>query len=641
MKKIEIYCTAGYAVACFALLLQVSSPVLAAHQGSNIRPVNTTSPATLDDSPGSYGYAGVVIELDAKGFYFKLVEEGSPAKQSGLQTNDRLESFKIDEPNAAIYKSLYKTITYNPNKTILVSISRAGTSMQIPLRLSSLQEFPNEELLKTKRKERKRDTQGIPYCGDVFDDAPEVPQVVEFFESRRGPSSILLQKRLDGLKVLSMPFDDARAHAIQHKLNLKIAPQVVSIDGYDGLVFPFPIGYDWQVNRDLFYSLDYAKPEPGEFAAIADEKSPPASEDLPETLSEQEIALRNSKFDGWPPIVHTGRGRIIFEQRGGHLGPSIIPVEPVAHTWFYHNQNNYNSSKNDKLNQDLQALVRQTVLSLNSSELDTKVAAAKLIGEAKLTGNSIKAGSEENPGLGKFQELDENRIEVRQLSDTCAVARVTHIAPGTESYFYLIDDSGWKISAIRTPLEERSFAPGYDIDEPSCDDNWNRREAERVRNLTAAKRASKDAIHNVRVRALRLSLMTDSEIKVWFDKHQAELNLVAKQSMADLDLGERSSSRIFHELPDEPSAEDLGGPDDLDWSLANRLKALELGGVHKLKEKNVYLTFASGRYSVSGVLFSEDDCPPPIGPYGTIWTEKLAEHWYLMRVIDDSQFPAI
>lgn len=622
--------------ACLALALQLAVPALAQplNEGSN-KPAERASSKTLDDPPSTYGYAGVRIDRDAQGFYFKAVEDGSPARKSGLQTNDRIESFKIDAPYVRIYKSLSKTITYNPNRTILVTISRAGTKLQIPLRVSSLHDYPIEEILKAKRTERKRDSEGVSYSQDLLADAPEVPQVIEFFDSKTGPSSILLDKRLDGLKVLSLPLDDPGTQAKLTKLNLAVAPQIVSVDDYNGFLYPFPIGNDWYANRDLFYTLDYVRPESGEFAAIRDKDGPPVAREVPKILSDQEIALRNSKFDGWPPIVNTGLGQIIFDGRGGHLGPSIEPLSPLAHTWFYQNQNNFSSSKSDKLTPALHALVRQTVTLLNSNALDTKTASSRLTGEAKITGNSIKAGWGEIPGLGKFLKLDESQIEVRLLSEKCAVARVKHMPPGTESYFYLVDDDGWKISAIRTPLEERKIAPGYDIDEPSIDENWNRLEAERIRNYTPAVKAALNASHDEQVRAARRSLMTDDEIKVWFKHHQAELNVLAKQSMTDLKLGEFTNYRQFSYNSLLPIT---GDPK---VSIAGRLKALELGAVQKPKENNVYLSYSNARYSESGVLYSEDNCPPPIGPYGTIWTEKLADHWYLMRVIDENQFPAI
>jgi hypothetical protein len=128
--------------------------------------------------------------------------------------------------------------------------------------------------------------------------------------------------------------------------------------------------------------------------------------------------------------------------------------------------------------------------------------------------------------------------------------------------------------------------------------------------------------------------MTDAEIKVWFEQHQADLNVLAKQAMADLKVGEfRRKDLSFNSLSVSVR--------NADESVAGRLRALELSEAQKLKDKNVYLVFARGRYSLSGVLFSGDNCPPPIGPYGTIWTERLADHWYLMRVIDEQQFPVI
>jgi hypothetical protein len=76
-----------------------------------------------------------------------------------------------------------------------------------------------------------------------------------------------------------------------------------------------------------------------------------------------------------------------------------------------------------------------------------------------LTGVSIKAGSVQTPSLGEFKQLSKDQIEVRLLSEKTAVARVHHVQRGGESYFYLVDDNGWKVSAIRTPLDGRKIAP--------------------------------------------------------------------------------------------------------------------------------------------------------------------------------------
>lgn len=604
-----------FAILALTLKLMLPATGLPAYS-ANLRTLEPSDSAQLDDPPSSYGYAGVVINSGVNGVYFQSVDDGSPASKSGIKKNDRLEGFKIDGSRAHIYKSLRKTISYNPNKTILLKINRSGTRMQIPLRVSSLQDYPNDAIFKDKQEERKRDREGIRYSRDLLAEAPEVPQVIEFFDNNTGPSSILLSKRLEGLKVQSLSLDDPRTHMKLKQLNLAIAPQVVAVNDCDEILFPFPIGNDWRINRDLFYSLDYSFPEAGEFAAISLNGGPPIARAVPTILSEQELALRNNRFDGWPPIVHTGFGQILFDGRGGHLGPSISPLRPYAHTWFYQNQNKFVSGNNAELCQALNALVRQTVESLNNNSLDSKHAASRLTGEAKITGNSIKAGDPEHPGLGRFGRLQENEIDVRLLSEKCAVARVHHMNQGTESYFYLIADDGWKLSAIRTPLEERNFAPGFDIDEPSHDDNWNRLEAERIRQLTPAQKASLDAFHDEQVRALKLSFMTDAEIKVWFDQHRADLNELAKQAMAELNVGEfRQKDFSFNLLSVSVR--------NTDESVPGRLRALELGEAQKLKDKNVYLVFARGRYSLSGVLYSGDNCPPPIGPYGTIWTEML------------------
>ena len=622
-----------FATLAFTLILMLPATGLPAYSAS-LRTVEPSGSAQPDDPPSSYGYAGVVINSGVNGVYFQSVDDGSPASKSGLKKNDRLEGFKIVGSHARIYKSLRKTISYNPNKTILLKINRSGTRMQIPLRVSSLQDYPNDAILEDKREERKRDREGIRYSRDLLADAPEVPQVIEFFDNNTGPSSILLSKRLEGLKVQSLSLDDLRTQLKLKRLNLARSPQIVAVDDFDEILYPFPIGNDWRVNRELFYSLDYAFPEAGEFATISFNGGPPIARELPAILSEQELALRNTRFDGWPPIVHTGMGSILFDGRGGHLGPSISPLRPYAHTWFYQNQHNFVSGNGTELGKALRALVRQTVQSLNDNSLDTKQAASRLIGEAIICGNSIKAGAPEHPGLGRFGRLQDSEIEVRLLSEKSAVARVHHMSQGTESYFYLIEDNGWKLSAIRTPLEGRNFAPGFDIDEPSHDENWNRLEAERNRQLTPAQKASQDAYHAEQVRAFRHSLMTDAEIKVWFEQHQADLNVLAKQAMADLKVGEfRRKDLSFNSLSVSVR--------NADESVAGRLRALELSEAQKLKDKNVYLVFARGRYSLSGVLFSGDNCPPPIGPYGTIWTERLADHWYLMRVIDEQQFPVI
>ncbi|MBK7836254.1 MAG: hypothetical protein IPJ49_00880 [Candidatus Obscuribacter sp.] len=164
------------------------------------------------------------------------------------------------------------------------------------------------------------------------------------------------------------------------------------------------------------------------------------------------------------------------------------------------------------------------------------------------------------------------------------------------------------------------------------DDNWNRIEAERIQKSTPAQKELEKSYHDEQVRALKRSLMTDDEIKVWFSEHRDDLSILAKQGMNDLKVNEYAYHirlRSIQVTKDPPE------------TLAAKLNALELGTARKLKDKNVYLAFACGRYSLSGLLYSEDNCAPPIGPYGTIWTEKLSDHWYLMRVIDEDQFPGI
>lgn len=475
----------------------------------------------------------------------------------------------------------------------------------------------------------KRQSKAIHYDNNIFIDAPETPQIIEIFDSRNGPSSMLLERRLLGLKVLSLPLEARSTRDMLKTLNLLVAPQVMSVNDKEHLLFPLPMGNDPRANKEMVDNIDYRLPELGEFAAKAPSRLESPAKIKPPVKSENEIAIQNNQFDGWPKIIHTGLASIMFDGRGGHLGASIVPLTPLAHTWFYQNQNKFTRSKESQLGQALSATVLETVKALNSDLLDTRSASSKLVGEAKLTGTSIKAGCEIHPGLGKFSKLKENQFSIRQLSEKCAVVRVPHMSGGAESYFYLVNEKGWKVSAIRTPLEAKKFAPGLDPDEPSPDENWNRSEAKRKVALTPAQRAMSDAFDSARSQAARRSLMTDREIRMWFKQHQGE-NIVAKQAMADLEVGTSQPALVFYSLNI--------GYGDTTSSITCRLRSLELSAAQKLKNKNVYLKFAPGRYSESGILYSEDDCPPPIGPYGTIWTEKLADHWYLMRVINEYQF---
>ncbi|MBL0187194.1 MAG: hypothetical protein IPP97_15795 [Candidatus Obscuribacter sp.] len=621
-----------FIAACLALSMHLNESALA--QTKDLVSDNKTGKGhstSLDDQPGSYGYAGVRLSQDAQGAYFDFVEESSPAYKSGLRKNDRLENFKLRGTHGRIFKSLLETISYNPNQTIDLTIRRDGIEMKIPLRVSSLKKYPNEKLFNDKRKERLHDSKGIPYSPELIADASEMPQIIEFFDSKTGPLSLLLEKRLCGIKVFSLPLDDPRTQTKLRSLGLSLTPQIVSVSAAKEKIFPVTLSDNWRVNRHIFDDIYYEKPEPGEFVP-KDHNGPPVGSVVKTELTPDEFALRREKFDGWTPIVYTGLGKFLFDGRGGHLGPSISSLRPVAHTWHYQNQKEFSSSKAQDLSRILHALVLQAVKALNNNTLDFKESAQILSGEAKLTGVSIKAGSVQTPSLGEFKQLSKDQIEVRLLSEKTAVARVHHVQRGGESYFYLIDDNGWKISAIRTPLDGRKIAPGYDIDEPSMDDNWNRIEAERIQKSTPAQKELEKSYHDEQVRALKRSLMTDDEIKVWFSEHRDDLSILAKQGMNDLKVNEYAYHirlRSIQVTKDPPE------------TLAAKLNALELGTARKLKDKNVYLAFACGRYSLSGLLYSEDNCAPPIGPYGTIWTEKLSDHWYLMRVIDEDQFPGI
>lgn len=590
----------------------------------------STGGTILDDAPSSYGFAGLSVNKDADGFYVYRVDEASPAGKAGLKASDRLESFEIAEPGAIIKKTLRKTITYNPNRTITLTVRRGGQLLTLLLRVSSMQEFPDDELLKDKREERKRDSQAVSYSDDLFSDVSELPQVVEFFDPQLGPSSILLDKRLEGLKVMCRALDNVDVRETLKKLGLTQSPQVFTVDKEDEKLYPFPIGKNWRVNREMFSTLHYDRPEAGEFAAVSK-----TAGSLPEpspTIASGGITLSQKQFDGWPAIVHTGLGTIIFDGRGGHLGPSISPLVPLAHTWFYQNQRGYSCAEASKRKKELQKLLLQIVRLLNTDSLDTKVGTSVITGEAKFAGNSIKAGFEENPGLGKFGQLKASAPDLRLVSPNCAVARVAHANSLGESYFYLIDDQGWRLSAIRTPLEGKKAAPGHDVEEPSIDENWNRREAARVKELTASQKATYDSHKDLELRVQKRSLMTDTEVRQWFKSRLNALQEIADQSMQSLRTGDFVFS--WHTKLKKP----LLVKEDPKASILEKLAAQELDGVEKLKDKNVFLRFGSARYSPSGLLYSQDNCPPPIGPYGTLWTEKLADHWYLMRVIDSHQF---
>lgn len=181
---------------------------------------------------------------------------------------------------------------------------------------------------------------------------------------------------------------------------------------------------------------------------------------------------------------------------------------------------------------------------------------------------------EKNSAVGRFQLFGENN----QITDV---------------YFYLQNDNGWKVNAVRllalTGIIEQAYLglkarPNLTAEEKSLFENF------------------------------KLTLAPDKELKIWFAGNRMFLdNLCAL-------LRAKSNSAFYVNRDDKKVPE-----------VAELLRKLNLSTARMEANGDVEIVIGGITDNTVGFIYSPSNTPPKISPSSYIWVEEVAVNWCLFR----------
>lgn len=199
-----------------------------------------------------------------------------------------------------------------------------------------------------------------------------------------------------------------------------------------------------------------------------------------------------------------------------------------------------------------------------------------------------------------FGRLTSAPDKVVLLDKTSAVGRFQLTGENNrivDVYFYLKNEGGWKVSAVRllalTGIIEQVYAG-----------------LKARPNLTYEER---DVLENA-----RLTLASDSELKLWFPDNRAALKKLCDLVRAQSGGGGAAPFYV--------------GRDDKKYTeAALLLRKLNLSTASLKANGNVELVIGGMTDNTVGFIYSPLNEPPKISPSLYIWVEEVAPNWYLFR----------
>ncbi|MBL0187614.1 MAG: hypothetical protein IPP97_17930 [Candidatus Obscuribacter sp.] len=262
--------------------------------------------------------------------------------------------------------------------------------------------------------------------------------------------------------------------------------------------------------------------------------------------------------------------------------------------------------------------------------MDLKSGQTLCTGEALNYGNSVKAHKICRPAFASFGPLDGQSIEVNMVSGEAAVARVHELSAPFNVYMYFAKARGfgWRLSAIRTPVDLDSIDSLRAKRSSSGDELFDAVQSEWLKSHPIAA-ATIDQFNAI---SSELSSAEDSKLADWFVAHKESLNELAKQGLEQL----QPNVVVFHDAMylRGRKIDDVDGKQMIEGDeIKAKLGRLGLTMAFTPRPKNVFLGFDSSKQSDTGFLYSVDNLPPPINPYGCYWWQKLDDHWYLVRTV--------
>lgn len=181
---------------------------------------------------------------------------------------------------------------------------------------------------------------------------------------------------------------------------------------------------------------------------------------------------------------------------------------------------------------------------------------------------------EKNSAVGRFQLFGENN----QITDV---------------YFYLQNDNGWKVSAVRllalTGIIEQAYLglkakPSLTEEEKSLFENF------------------------------KLTLAPDKELKTWFSGNRMLLDKLCALLRA------KSNGAFYVNRDDKKFPE-----------AAELLRKLNLSTARMEANGNVEIIIGGVTDNTVGFIYSPSKNSPKISPSSYIWVEEVAANWYLFR----------
>lgn len=562
--------------------------------------------ADVSNNPDDYGYAGIAFDPQEDGtLIVESLLPGSPAASSELKPKDKIISFKIKEKSSDVYKQLNRTISFNPHKTLQLKVIREEANnkvLNISLKIGSYKDNPDPVRFAHAMESRRLFAKAIPFTPKLQKLIGRTPNIIEIYSPDRGPSRVLMSARVLGVKAVSAAIDSVAANKLGES-GMRVDKPDVYLVTPDGLLYPYLLP------QSEFEALKVAK----EFGCF---ELPP----IP--LQINRIAL-SQKSDKWiaPEEHHAGNMMAIFDQRGGHFSSGFSYMHQIVGTWP--------ESDSKWLSKDIEQIksaAKAVINAIQNDTLDLKSGQALCTGEALNYGNSVKAHKISRPAFASFGALDGQSIQVNMVSGETAVARVHELSAPFNVYMYFAKarGSGWRLSAIRTPVDLDSIDLFSAKKRASADDHQS--EWLKSHPIAAATIDQFNAISS------ELSSAEDSKLVDWFVAHKDDLNGLAKQGLEQL----QPNVIVYHDalyhrglkLDDADGKQMIEGDE-----IKAKLGRLGLSMALKPRDKNVFLGLDASNLSDTGFLYSVDNLPPPINPYGCYWWQKLDDHWYLVRAI--------
>lgn len=198
------------------------------------------------------------------------------------------------------------------------------------------------------------------------------------------------------------------------------------------------------------------------------------------------------------------------------------------------------------------------------------------------------------PTFGNLTDAPDKVVLLDQKRAVGRFQRFGANAQITDVYFYLNDENGWKVTAVRllalTGMIEQAYLG--------------------LKAKTNLTEDEKGLLGN-----FKLTLAPDAELKSWFLDHKKPLDDLCVL------LAARSKKSVLSVKRDDQTFPEAAG----------LLRKLDLSTTSVNENGEVEFVIGGVTDNTVGFLYSASKNPPKIDPSSYIWVEEVAPNWYLFR----------